>query len=167
MQTIKCDSELMQRSGLIDYSIFLVEVNSHDINSNNKILKAIVYNLTSMNYVMKEVKNANRSLPSSLLNSPEKRKAEEPLSTTLQTEVESRMTTTKSKTKTGFKVFQSRDGSTFYKIGMIDFLTLYDNIKYMENQIKSTIHGVESNEVSATDPATYKERFDEFMLKYF
>ena len=50
---------------------------------------------------------------------------------------------------------------------MIDFLTLYNNLKYMENQIKSTIHGIDSKEVSATDPTTYKERFDEFMEKYF
>ena len=64
---------------------------------------------------------------------------------------------------TGFKIFQSRDGAIFYKIGIIDFLTMYSSMKYVENQVKSKMHGVDSQTVSATDPKTYKERFDEFM----
>lgn len=60
METIKRDSDLMRRSGLIDYSIFLVEVNSQNINnSNNKMLKAIAYSMASMSYVVKDAKRKN------------------------------------------------------------------------------------------------------------
>ena len=55
IETIKKDTELMRKSGLIDYSIFLVEVNSNITNSNNKLLKAIVYSMSSMSYVVKDV----------------------------------------------------------------------------------------------------------------
>ena len=55
IETIKKDTELMRKSGLIDYSIFLVEVNSNITNSSNKLLKAIVYSMSSMSYVVKDV----------------------------------------------------------------------------------------------------------------
>ena len=141
----------MQKSGLIDYSIFLVEVNSTNVNSNNLILKAMVYSVMNMGYVVKDIKNSKNQYNS----------AETKFGTVQKT------TKPSLKTASGFKILQSRDGSTFYKIGIIDFLTLYDNIKFMENQIKSKIHRVDKKEVSATDPATYKERFDEFMQQYF
>ena len=54
--------------------------------------------------------------------------------------------------KTGFQTIQSTDGQVFYKIGLIDFLTEYDNFKYLENQVKSTLHRVDTKVVSATDP---------------
>jgi hypothetical protein len=42
-----------------------------------------------------------------------------------------------------------------YKIGVIDFLTLYDNTKMVENKLKATIHGVNEMDVSAIDPERY------------
>ena len=37
----------------------------------------------------------------------------------------------------GFGCYKSLDGKYVYKIGVIDFLTEYGNIKYFENKLKS------------------------------
>ena len=50
---------------------------------------------------------------------------------------------------------------------MIDFLNYYDNMKFMENKYKSKLHGIDSNQVSSIDAATYKTRFDAFVDQYF
>ena len=57
------------------------------------------------------------------------------------------------------------DGQTRYKLGIIDFLTKYTNLKLLENEIVSTIGQVDKREVSAIDFETYQERFVEFMNK--
>ena len=54
-----------------------------------------------------------------------------------------------------------------YKIGIIDFLTKYNHTKNIENKVKSSLNGVESNQISATDQTTYQERFVKFMQDYF
>ena len=45
---------------------------------------------------------------------------------------------------------------------MIDYLTLFNNLKMLENKIKSTVHGINSNEIGAVDQETYKNRFINF-----
>ena len=44
----------------------------------------------------------------------------------------------------GYADFVSSDGKFRYKIGIIDFLTKYTGLKYIENVLKSSISGVES-----------------------
>ena len=65
----------------------------------------------------------------------------------------------------GFANYQSMDGQTRFKIGLIDFLTKYTNLKLLENEIVSTIGQVDKREVSAIDYDTYQERFVEYMKK--
>lgn len=56
----------------------------------------------------------------------------------------------------------STDGNSKYKLLVIDYLTLFNSFKMLENKIKSTVHGVNSNEISAVDQETYKNRFIDF-----
>jgi hypothetical protein len=37
----------------------------------------------------------------------------------------------------GYGCYDSNDGKHLYKVGVIDFLTEYGNIKYLENKFKS------------------------------
>lgn len=57
----------------------------------------------------------------------------------------------------------STDGNSKYKLLVIDFLTLFNNLKMIENKIKSTVHGINSNEISAVDQETYKNRLIDFI----
>jgi len=43
----------------------------------------------------------------------------------------------------GYAEIESLDGTFRFKVGIIDFLTEYDNKKYLENVFKSTIHHVD------------------------
>ena len=63
----------------------------------------------------------------------------------------------------GFADIESEKGDFRYKIGIIDFLTNYNNKKYFENQIKSKYHHVDSSQVSAIDENSYQKRFVKFM----
>jgi hypothetical protein len=47
------------------------------------------------------------------------------------------------------------DGTSRYKLGIIDFLTKYSGIKMLENEFKSTVYKVNKNEISAIDYDTY------------
>ena len=40
-------------------------------------------------------------------------------------------------------------------MGVIDFLTKYDNLKLIENEVKATLAQVDKNEISAIDEVTY------------
>ena len=66
----------------------------------------------------------------------------------------------------GFLNLESTDGQLRYKIGLIDFLTKYSAIKYIENEYKAFRHGVDNSEVSAIDQERYQNRFNHFMEKY-
>ncbi len=46
---------------------------------------------------------------------------------------------------------------------MIDYLTVFNSLKLIENKIKSTVHGINSNEISAVDQETYKNRLIDFV----
>ena len=45
--------------------------------------------------------------------------------------------------KQGFLDAISIDGKMRYKLGVIDFLTKYDGIKFLENEFKSKLHQVD------------------------
>ena len=49
------------------------------------------------------------------------------------------------KISNGFLDIESSDGQFRYKIGLIDFLTKYSNIKMLENEYKAIRHGVDKN----------------------
>jgi hypothetical protein len=51
-------------------------------------------------------------------------------------------------------------------MGLIDFLTVYDFQKEIENKLKSSIYQVNSLDVSAVDPTTYQSRFYLFLKTY-
>ena len=51
--------------------------------------------------------------------------------------------------KKGFTDIESTDGQMRYKIGIIDFLTNYNNVKFLENQMKSRYHQVDNDQISA------------------
>ena len=55
-ETFEKDSEFLRKSGLIDYSVFLVEVDRSKMLSpkNKNSFKALVYNAKNKQYVMKE-----------------------------------------------------------------------------------------------------------------
>lgn len=55
----------------------------------------------------------------------------------------------------GFMDIVSTSGELRYKVGVIDFLTRYSTAKLVENRLKSTLHRVDSNAVSAIDPSAY------------
>lgn len=42
-----------------------------------------------------------------------------------------------------------------YKIGIIDFLTTFNNIKILENRGKALLYGVDRNTISAINPNDY------------
>ena len=65
--------------------------------------------------------------------------------------------------KRGYMVGESGDGKFKYKIAIIDFLTKYSNMKLLENQFKSTVHGVDKMTISAIDQDNYQKRFVKFM----
>lgn len=51
----------------------------------------------------------------------------------------------------GFTILESLDEEFTFKIGIIDFLTKYNHFKFIENQTKATIAGVDKIEISAID----------------
>ena len=63
----------------------------------------------------------------------------------------------------GYADVESVHGEYRFKIGVIDFLTKYNNFKLLENQAKAKIAGVDNIEISAIDPETYQKRFVTFM----
>jgi hypothetical protein len=62
-----------------------------------------------------------------------------------------------------FDLISNDDNMVRYKIGIIDFLTNYDNSKFVENQLKSKVGRVNSNQISAIDAVSYQQRFIKFM----
>ena len=65
--------------------------------------------------------------------------------------------------KKGYFEFDSIDNKFILRMGLIDFLTLYDFQKGIENKLKSSIYQVNSLDVSAVDPTTYQSRFYLFL----
>ena len=63
----------------------------------------------------------------------------------------------------GFRELECNTGEFKFKLGIIDFLTVYNKAKYFENEIKSKVHRVDKKDISAIDSKTYQERFIEFM----
>lgn len=63
----------------------------------------------------------------------------------------------------GYADIESVDGAFRFKIGVIDFLTKYSHLKFIENQTKAAINQVDSLHVSAIDQESYKTRFVQFM----
>ena len=62
------------------------------------------------------------------------------------------------------KVHRSKDGKFVYYVGIIDYLTMFDRIKYFEGKIKM-VGNKESNLVSSVEPAVYEGRFLRFVWK--
>ena len=62
------------------------------------------------------------------------------------------------------KVHKSKDGKFVYYVGIIDYLTMFDRIKYFEGKIKM-FGNKESNLVSSVEPAVYEGRFLRFVWK--
>ena len=62
------------------------------------------------------------------------------------------------------KVHRSKDGKYVYYVGIIDYLTMFDRIKYFEGKIKM-FGNKESNLVSSVEPAVYEGRFLRFVWK--
>jgi len=60
-----------------------------------------------------------------------------------------------SKIGDGFENIESLDGKYRYKIGIIDLLTKFSGLKSVENMVKSTIHQVDSEAISAIDQDRY------------
>ena len=58
-------------------------------------------------------------------------------------------------TNKGFCDIESTDGNTRFKLGLIDFLTLYSSKKFIENQVKAKYSGVSSYAISAIDQDRY------------
>lgn len=52
---------------------------------------------------------------------------------------------------------------TFYHIGIIDYLQLWDKSKRVEQCLKVKFRGHKSQELSAIEPKAYKQRFDHFI----
>ena len=50
-----------------------------------------------------------------------------------------------------FMDVSSQCGDSRYKIGLIDFLTKYEGVKLLENEVKAKINRVDNIEVSAID----------------
>ena len=69
----------------------------------------------------------------------------------------------KLKTSDGFLNLESNCGQIRYKVGLIDFLTKYNNLKMIENKVKAKVNNVDSIEVSAIDQDRYCSRFNEYM----
>ena len=55
----------------------------------------------------------------------------------------------------GFRDLKSTQGDYRFKLGIIDFLTLYDTSKYLENEFKSKFNNVDKMEISAIDSKSY------------
>jgi len=64
------------------------------------------------------------------------------------------------KIQNGFSNIESSDGQFRYKIGVIDFLTKYSALKYIENEYKAFVNGVGNDEISAIDQDRYHSRFN-------
>jgi len=52
-----------------------------------------------------------------------------------------------------------------YRVGIIDFLTDYDNAKYLETKFKEMFTKAKQYEVSCQDAGTYCQRFHKFMAE--
>ena len=68
-----------------------------------------------------------------------------------------------SKNSKSYTIVPGKDNSTFFKIAIIDFLTVYNLAKDVESRLKSKISNVDPREISATDATTYQERFIQFI----
>ena len=55
----------------------------------------------------------------------------------------------------GYRDIKSNCGNYRFKLGIIDFLTLYNTSKYFENELKQKLHGVDKMEISAIDSKSY------------
>ena len=60
-------------------------------------------------------------------------------------------------------VFESRDGRSKYRLGIIDFLTDYNTMKLLENKINNVWHWKAYQDASCQEPEIYCKRFLEFM----
>ena len=65
----------------------------------------------------------------------------------------------------GFMQIESLDRHYIFRLGIIDFLTEYNKMKYIENRTKSKLYNVDSAAVSAIDERSYQKRFMEFMTE--
>jgi len=66
--------------------------------------------------------------------------------------------------KRNFALIESEDGNWYYKLGIIDYLRIYDFEKQLEHVSKKLIKGATPTIVS---PDQYKERFQKAMKRYF
>ena len=61
--------------------------------------------------------------------------------------------------------FFSKDLKYIYFLGIIDYLTVFDKLKKMENTYKSLINYTNRNTISAVNPVDYSNRFYKFILR--
>ena len=169
MQIIKEDSELLRLNRLMDYSIFLIIIDNTktmiDIEENTHVEEkdCLVFNPSSKSYVFQKMSDCIMSqvdsMHLSLVQNEIKKK--------FKSEISKRMLTkTKNsdnllmKEERGYADIVSNDGKFRYKIAIIDFLTYYTGLKFIENRFKATVAGVDNQEISSIDHDTYKTRFD-------
>jgi hypothetical protein len=124
----------LQEHNLIDYSVFLLEVDRQKklTLKRESGFRSLVYNALTKEYVLKRL-NSLEEIPSE--KASEKRKSlgklKKAVFTTIDTLEKERGDARKK--KDCFLDLESIDGSMRYKIGVIDFLTEYNNVKMLEN----------------------------------
>lgn len=150
LETLKSDSELLRKHQLIDYSVFLIEVDRQKRLKTGGI-GSLVYDALNKEYIMRGEQTATEPKEEMSATKMKFKKA-------VFKTVESNSINLKK--SDGFLNLESNCGQFRYKIGLIDFLTKYNNLKMIENQLKASINNVDQIEVSAIDQDRYCERFN-------
>jgi hypothetical protein len=123
LATLESDSDLLKRHQLIDYSVFLIEVDRQKrLNSGG--IGALVYNALQKEYIM-------RGDAPKIEEKQEMSKSKMMFKKAVFKTVESK--TVKLKKADGFLNLESNCGQIRYKVGLIDFLTKYNKLKMIEN----------------------------------
>lgn len=172
LNTMLADTELLAAHGLIDYSLFLIQVDRTKIFRKNERQPFLFFDKDAgiFKFVLKELpeeaeeikeEDGPRKQTRSLSRTTSKLKSA--VFKVIEDKETARNEAFSGLSSKGFADIESSCGNYRYKLGVIDFLTTYNYAKYLENQVKSTISQVDRTQISAIDEKTYQSRFIKFM----
>ena len=163
------DSQFLCKHKLIDYSVFLIQIDRNKIFQKKEAMPFLVYDKEEgrLKFIMKqeETETETETEPGERprLKSLKKSAMRTAVYKVIENNEVSKSDAFSGLTQRGFADIESTCGNYRFKLGVIDFLTSYDYKKYLENQFKSKINNVDSSEISAIDELCYSKRFVTFM----
>jgi len=161
---------LLCKHELIDYSVFLIQVDREKMldkarlvphisfNRNlNKFIVAMIMGSDSIRTSTKSPRDIYASSNGDTVNPVKKSKGalkfKKAVFKTMESNEEMKSETYEEGMVKGYSNIDSIDGRYRFKIGIIDFLTNYNTKKFIENRFKATVAGVDRESISAIHQA--------------